>query len=1077
MPSDEKIMFRDYGDSNGDLVLMCGFRLFINGVDVSDHVIGSVAWSYGARGTENTCSFTLDNNNNKFVLRPSNLGLAERQGGSRSFADAESFSTSEPWKITTLNPTGEQAHFISSQQAESQGLTTYSESAKRDLYLSKLRKRVRLETTNKDNFALRSNTDPETGTVSETQYADISLYEGLFHTQAQVINILDQVRLYVLDPNRDPVLASESLWFPAFTGFVMSAPPEHDYSTGQSSISVTCSDIRTLLKRKRVLVNSASADQITPSISHDNGLFKDVILQNSNTSNAFADSSLTFEKLVALALMGVRFQDGSYTKKLDKFSDYCLKYKQSTDDEQWNTLRKTLQESNPENKRFNKNGFGGLWFGYYYMYDTSLSEDIGASKSNEKREAFMNAWNRLTTFGIDQQYLTWTEMVLQGQGTCVGGPFSALNAYVHMLVPSGGAEVSNLMDKQFIDQMGVQREYMSVGEVLEQVCERIDYQFTVTGSGDIVFEFPMYDFRPQDMGPEFRAVYAVSDSVTSDSINDEANSNPITALKVSGGLTDQLNSVGGVDEHVKAYKYTLIITHTHLSNRYGYNEEEYLIPFVTNGPNNQQSDQDYQRTLALFGCFEFLKRLTEMSSLTMNACYNPFARPNRPYYYNFGRRLSITESVQNTMSLFQNAATTVDSKYVRRIHDLTGQVIAFGASMSGTSGNLNGSSALPLNYSNKNTIDAFFDNEKYLNFLQDLYNSGIDVRVPTSAGSQGDAGTGFTSLLASSETQHVCGWSSDAKAAFDAMCARHGIPAKNMLSVMSNESRMNTLAVNTDITKSQAGTSQSTYTVGLCQMMPVNVIETLKKHPELQAKYRVHGDPNDPSTDLMNSRYSKPLRNGKGTYTPKSISQNATDTDFSNKNAFAQAFLRCFSTPQSQIELYDYFLQDSTRSNGLPSDYKIDTLEKLAMYQTATGQVRNLNNQSKIPKIDLDRYNAYLKQVTQRLDAAAKLYTAMSGGCSDTTPSTQPTSNDQTQTETFQTNKATIMSAAGTGAVAPAVSSRTSVMGPVNETPLGSSNSFASSVVIVQPQNSAPAQKPLTDYTKMLPTNLTGGKL
>lgn len=1077
MPSDEKIMFRDYGDSNGDLVLMCGFRLFINGVDVSDHVMGSVAWSYGARGGENSCSFTLDNNNNKFVLRPGNLGLAEQQGAGRSFADGESFSTSEPWKITKLKPTGEKAHFISSRQAESQGLTTYSETAKRDLYLSKLRKRVRLETVTGDKLALRSNTDPDTGTVSEKQYSDVSLYEGLFHTQAQVINIMDQVRLYVLDPNRDPVLASESLWIPAFTGFVMSAPPEHDYTTGQSSISVTCSDIRTLLKRKRVLVNTASADQITPAISHTNGLFRDVILQNSNTSNAFADSSLTFEKLVALALMGVRFQDGSYTKKIDKFSDYCLKYKQDPGETQWNTLRQTLQESNSENKRFNKNGFGGLWFGYYYMYDTKMSEDNNIGE-NEKREEFMNSWNRLTVFGIDQQYLTWDEMLLQGQETRVGGTFSALNAYVHMLVPSGGAEVSNLMDKQFIDQLGIQREYMSVGDVLEQVCERIDYQYTVTGAGDIVFEFPMYDFRAQDMGSEFRAVYAVSDSVTSDSINDEANSNPVTALKVSGGLTDQLDSVGGVDEHVKAYKYTIIITHIPLSNRYGYNEEEYLIPFVTNGPNNQQSDLDYQRTLALFGCFEFLKRLTEMSSLTMNAGYNPFVRPNRPYYYSYGRRLSVTETVQNTMSLFQNAATTVDSKYVRRIHDLTGQVIAFGASMSGTSGNLNGASALPLNYANKNTLDAFFDNDKYVDFKQDLFNSGIDILVPESAGSVDGSSTGFKSSASLGEEEHVCGWSKEAKELFDAMCARHGMPAKNVLSVMSLESGLDPYAVNVTPLKDVNGRTMKTYTVGMCQMLPVNVIETLRNHPELQAKYKVHGDPNYPKSNLMNSCYSKQRSSGKGSYTPNSIDSKDPE-DFSNKKDFADAFQRCFSTPQSQIELYDYFLLDSKRINGLSPNEKIDTLEKLAMYQTATPQVKNLNKQSNIPKTELDRYNAYLKQVTQRLDRASGLYAAMSGGCSGIQSSTNSSTLDPTQTESYQSNNAAIMSAAGTGAARPTVSTRTSVMATPNETPLSNPDSFVGSVVIIPPANAVPTSTPVkskVDHNNLFPTNLPGVK-
>src|ERR1035437_7344503 len=685
-----KIIYRDYGDNLGDLIIACGFRLFVQGVDVSDHVLGSISWSYGGRGTENSCSFTLDNNNNKFVLRPSNLGLSESMSDSaRSFADDESFSTTQPWKITTLK-SGAGVQYISSASAEAQGLTEYSETAKHDLDLNKLRQRVTLETQSGEKYNLRGNTSLVDGSVGTTTTPDISLYEGLFHTQSQVINVMDQVRLYVLDPNHDPISEHESLWIPAFTVFFRSAPPEHDFSTGQSTIAVTCSDIRTLLKRKRVFVNSSSADQITPAISSNNGLFKDIVLPNNTTTNAFADASLTFEGLLGLALMGIRFTDnaGSVTKK-NKLSDFCLPQgASSTRQGDWSSTKTAYQSKssdgtpNPDNALANANGFGSLWFGYYYMYDTTLAVDAVGANSNPAREDFMNSWNRLVTFGQDFDYLTWSQMLTQGQGTRPGGYSSALGTLVHFLFPTGGGQVTTLLDRQFIDQMGVQREYMSVGEILEQVCERLDYQYSVTGAGDIVFEFPMYDFLPRDMGEEFKNVYAVSDSVKSHTLNDEANSNPCTALHVTGGYTDQANSPQGVSEQILQYKYSIFIIHDILADRYGLNLEEYPIPWLTNGPNTGLTDEDYQRLLGVFGTFEFLKRLTEMSSMSINACYNPFARPNRPYYYNFGRRLAMTDTVQNTLSFFSNADTTVDTKYVRRIHDISGSVIAFGGSMS-----------------------------------------------------------------------------------------------------------------------------------------------------------------------------------------------------------------------------------------------------------------------------------------------------------------------------------------------------------------------------------------------------------
>lgn len=978
------ILYRDFGDSNGDIVLVLNYRLFINGVDVTDHVLGSISWSYNEGGSENTCSFTLDNNNNKFILRPENLGL-EETGTTKSFADTDEFSTSEPWKITKMTPTGKGVKFISSKQAEGMGLTTYSETAKSAMYLWKVKTRVKLETQDNEKYQLKGMTDKLTGAVTGTPTEDISLYEGLFHSHGQVINIMDQVRLYVMDPNRDPVDAYDSLWIPAFTGFVVSAPPETDYTTGQSSINVECGDIRVLLKRKRVLVNSASADQIQPAISNRNGLFSDVVLQNTNTANAFSDSSLNFEKLVALALMGIRFPDGDSSNQASNFRDYCLKPSDDPNNSAYQQLRMNCQERNEEGRRFNKNGFGGLWFGYYYMYDTALAADVDEDTPNPKRAEFMNAWNRLTVFGMTKDYLSWDEMQTQGLETKVGGAFSALNTYVHMLVPSGGNQVTNLMDKQMIDQMGVQREYMSVGEVIEQVCERIDYKYSVTGAGDIVFEFPMYDFTAQDQGDEFKAVYSVSDSVISDSINDEANSNPITSLKVVGGLTDQLQGIQGINDTIRAYKYTVYIMHDLLAARYGYAEEEYQVPFVTNGPNNQQSDQDYQRVLAMFGCFEFIKRLTEMSAMSVSAAYNPFARCNRPYYYNYGRRLAVTTSIQNTLSLFQNASTTVDSKYVRRIHDITGQVVAFGGSMSGTTGYLNGASALPLNYSSKATLDVFFDNDKYLDFVQDLFNSGINIQIPSGAGAVGASNTQFKSLSTQAGNQRLCAWSKETKAAFDNLCSKYGIPAKNLMAVIAVETggtyaSTGKHAINSSLGKNPyTGKAMKTYALGMFQMLPVNIVQTLRNHPDLAARYNAYGDGIDPSSNLTHDRYIRKSKSNTRLYTPDSLS--GKDGDFSNKEAFAAAFMRCFGTPQAQIELYELFIQDSLKSNGLNQSYRLDTVEKMAMLQSSTGNLRNVSNLSKLDSTSRQHYQQYLNLLNSRVVSAGESYASMANGC------------------------------------------------------------------------------------------------
>lgn len=953
-----EIKYRDYGDSNGDLVVVCGFRLFLNGVDVSDHVTGSISWSHGGRGSENSLTFTLDNNNSKFELRPSNLGMSETQDAAKSFADADSFATTQPWKLDTLKVHGNPS-FITSGAAESRGLVTYSESAKKAMYLDKIKKRVRLDDATGSEYKLKSYMDPTTGRWTQTASAssDISLFEGLFHTKASIINVMDQVRFYVMDPNRDPVDEITSLWIPAFTGFVMSAPPEHDFSTGSSSITVTCSDIRTLLKRKRMLVNAATADQITPTIGSKSGLFADSSFANSTTSNALADQSLTFEKLIALVLMGVRLADGDTSNS--KISDYCRKRGQELD-AAWANTRSSNQ---PQGQ--NRGGFGSLWFGYYYEYDTSLSDNkskLGSGDYNEKRSEFMNDWNRLCTFGAlnsDSRgicdYLDWSQMQMQGTGTKLGGHHSALKSLVHFLVPSGGNQVASLLDRTFIDQLGVQREYMSVGEIIEQVCERIDYQVSVTGAGDIVFEFPMYDFLPHDMGKEFRNVCAVSDSVKNHTINDEANSNPINALKVTGGYNDQQQSIMPGNEQVQNYLFTAYVAHDLLINRYGLSIEETQIPFLSSGPHTAMSDGQFRRTLVMFACIEFLKRMMEMSSLSISGCYNPFLRPNRPYYYNYGRRLSITENIQHTLALFQNADTQVDSKYVRRVHDITGDIISF-----------SGSIGLPFRYSNKNSVDVFLSDANFNKFVNDLSLSGINIYIPDSPSGDGfgnaSVGTNFRSLANTSLDRRVCAWSQADKEAFDNLCREHGAAPRDVMMVLVYESALNTGSVNKD-----------TYAAGLNQMMPSSILDTLNGDPELRAKY--------PGCErLLDKKFQARSRKG-GVYVPKT-----------SREEFNREYFDVFGTPAAQLDMYNAYLKHTKAMSGVGNDYKFDSVEKLTAAQMKPGKLKATRNGGDIPLTPSEQAvnpgitstNQYGALIRQKYDPQADaLLSSMASGCSD----------------------------------------------------------------------------------------------
>jgi hypothetical protein len=968
----DRILFRDFGDANGDLVLALGYRLFINGVDVTNHILaGSISFSYEPRGSENQLSFVLDNNNGKFELRPTNLGLDPKQyrtgaasgSAAQAFADSDSYATSEPWVITKMAPTGK-ATYIASRQAHAHGLTTFAENEKKELYLGKLRQRADImeSSTAADSVRLQSHTNKDTGCLSHTANEDISLYEGLFNTKSSVININDQVRLFIPDVNRDTPIRSETLWMCAFTGFVISAPPEHDFTSGQSTISISCSDIRTQLKRKRILVNATSADQITPNIGLNSGLFADIKAANDNTTNAFADASFTFEKLMAFVLTGHRLEGESKLRQL------CLKW-----DESVVAPSSSYSMAQASQAVDNKQGFGQIWFGNYFEYDIKQFGGTSA-KAVEARAAFLNEWNRLCVFGPTKKYLTWDGMVAMGSGTVRGGSFDALKVLVHFLVPTDGGNVTNLLDRTFLDQMGVQREYMSVQEIIDQVCERIDYCVTVTGAGDIVFEFPMYDFQPADMGKEFRAVYAVSDSVKQHTLNDEANSNPVTGLRVVGGYTDNTTSSGPAEEKVQSLLFTAYIVHELLAYRYGPIIEDYSIPFITNGPNTTTPDQEqYRRQLIIFGIIEFLKRLSEMSSMTIDSIYNPFARPNRPYYYNYGRRLGVTEGVQNTLSLFSNAATTVSTRYIRRVDDLTGDFISF-----------TGSKSVPLKYSDKNALDVWTDKVEYEKFLQLLYDSaGINVLKPDNVptiGKDGKIVAGAGGLTSESnkrgkkhsEEYYICQWGEAEKKALQELADKFGAKREDLLAVMAYESGLNHEASNT--WTGLDGKGKPTYAAGFNQIMPVTLYGILKASDWWINKYPRAAE----LMDMRFFRYSK--KNGQTTmYANQSL-----------KPEFFRIRQEIFGTPAAQLDLYSAFL-DTARSN---KSIKFDSLEKLTSAQMGgrngknvvyDAQAQNMNGGTKDT-------NQYAAQIRDRFSSRARVWVATldDGGCKPAPPPPAP---------------------------------------------------------------------------------------
>jgi hypothetical protein len=367
---------------------------------------------------------------------------------------------------------------------------------------------------------------------------------------------------------------------------------------------------------------------------------------------------------------------------------------------------------------------------------------------------------------------------------------------------------------------------------------------------------------------------------------------------------------------------------------------------------------------------------------------------------------------------------------------------------------LNGASALPLNYSNKNSVDALFNNDDYQKYLVRLFNSGINILIPDGTGSAGSANTHFATAVSMAPKKAVCAWSYADKAAFDKLCASNNIPPANMLCVMLTESSLNAASLNKTpkpVTRDD-GTpyrlpdgSQAmspTYAMGLFGMLPVNIATTLKNHPEL--------NPNAGAADgsnLASSQYIKAKKSGKGFYTPNNLSGSEYSGDVSNKAQFATQFQQQFSTPASQIAVYNAWLSDF--KSTLPPGSQVGSLDTLAAIQqktTAATVKTAMSNPSALP----DYIQNYKTTIANNTNLATQVYPVMANGCApdsgNAAPAATPaqpnpktfsgflalaqnnpfygisgTGNDEANAAQQDQRNAAIVTAAGTGIIVPTI--------------------------------------------------------
>lgn len=461
---------------------------------------------------------------------------------------------------------------------------------------------------------IRNPVDPDTGDA-RWPLEDRS---AVFHRN-------DPIRIFVHNP-----LTERDEWLYGFTGFINQYPITTDYTNGESTIQIQCYDLRELLQKMRVQQNTVlDTVEPVPLFQDRTSIFADLVSPSGNQLNhRFANTK--FEDAMAQLMTG------------------------------------TFLDRRGAGRRF---GVGDFSVGKVVRYPVT-------NEPSDQNRALLEEWHTLSineptditddTTIAKTALLTSADVDRVGRETTTDGVYAPTRGFVHFLLPKDGTAANTLVQTTF-DAGSETRDFVSRYEIITDFCARLDYEFTIAPNGDCLFEFPMYDFLPEDYGG-YSSVMTAEHHLINTTISDEGN-DIITAVTVMGGPErTEVNPDGNAPPSVIP---RAIVQSSVMAARVGLTVEQVTLPFV----------RDAARLGAL-GFIEFQKRLANANSMDMDMGFRPFLMPNRPVYNVPEKRMGLLSNVANTMQLFGSSSTGLTLKYIRQVRvDGTFRLITGGDSM------------------------------------------------------------------------------------------------------------------------------------------------------------------------------------------------------------------------------------------------------------------------------------------------------------------------------------------------------------------------------------------------------------
>lgn len=668
------------------MALSHDIRVYIFGVEVSNWLKGDLTITYGNRDSYNTASFDLANPRQLWQLTRDNLKEKWNKHASSEYSEQAKLDVFKYKNNEFINP-------------------FYSLDVTTNI-LAVGEKRAPISV---DSIQEAGSGKPLSVKDTQERRYRLAVNDCIFSRN-------DPLRIFM----RNPYNSSSDEWVEIFCGFVQDHPISTNYLNGESSVRISAYCIRQLLNNMRVQTNAYTAVLDNQPIFRKD-FFSD-FRKPTQSTHAFAQYSL--EATIRELILGTSITASNKGGRDLKVS----------------------------------NGVGSFKLGTVMCYNHQLRDDT------------LERWHLLTAFGVnkktsptvnDDLWLSGDDVRKLGESTIyypedytyACGP---TGRYLHFLLPAAGTGATSLIQSTQDVNADVPIEWSSRWEIIRDFASKLDFQVLTSPSGDLLVEFPMYGFTPDiffsisesdrikqdlelntdavyrqdtyaqygEVPPGLGSLFCFDGHVKDSSLNDEAEAFP-TLLQVDGGISVTEANING--EGFTTLLRAYVFSPAHVA-RYGVVVGQLSIPFAGQKTTDASSFESVIKTrLPKLALIEYMKRLSDSSTLDCSVVYRPFLFPNRPVWIRNCARIGLLTSVTHRWQIGKMASTSLSMNMLmhERMNPDTGEV----------SYRLpTGASNAPISYSSIWSSDTTGDQESGV-----LTDSGSDSSE--NSPSDGQAGT------------------------------------------------------------------------------------------------------------------------------------------------------------------------------------------------------------------------------------------------------------------------------------------------------------------------------------------------